>query len=160
MKREYIIGIIILVIIVSLYFSRNKIKSVLTRGYQNNNPGNIVKDGHTWTGEKATSTDKNFKQFTSMPYGYRALFTNIHAYLNVGVNTIEKIISKWAPPSENDTKAYIAAVSKSVGLSPTTPVSFTDAPTMRKIVAAISQHENGIPANMSDIDQGYKLLSV
>jgi hypothetical protein len=160
MKTSYWIIGGILIIGIILYLSRNKIKSIMTRGYTNNNPGNIVKDGKTWIGEKPVSTDKNFKQFISMPYGYRALFLNLRSYLGSGKDTIQKIITVYAPPKENDTKAYIDAVTKEVGKKPTDIISFHDTPTIRKLVAAISRHENGIPPNMDDIDHGYKLLTV
>ena len=132
----------------------------MTRGYTNNNPGNIKDEGIMWVGQKTKSTDPPFKQFVSMPYGYRALFVNLKGAINGGFNTIEKMITRYAPPTENNTKAYIAVVSKASGKKPTDILNFNDAPTMRKIVAAISAHENGIPANMSDLDEGYKLLHV
>ena len=46
--------------------------SSLPRGLRNNNPGNIRKNSDVFQGEK-TSSDREFKQFKSMAYGYRAL---------------------------------------------------------------------------------------
>ncbi len=159
MKTSYYICISIAILIIALYLSRNKIKSALTRAYKNNNPGNIRPDGKMWIGEKPHSTDPGFKQFVSMPYGYRAMFVNIKGYLANGLNTIEKIISSWAPPKDgNDTAAYITAVSKFVGKNPTDRIVWTDTPTIRKIVTAISKQESGITPNMDDIDEGYKIL--
>ena len=48
-------------------------KNELPRGLRNNNPGNIRKNSDVFQGEK-TSSDKEFKQFKSMAYGYRAIF--------------------------------------------------------------------------------------
>jgi hypothetical protein len=152
-----IIGIIVLSLI--LYFMKDKIKSAFARGLQNNNPGNIRKDGTTWKGEKSPSTDKDFKQFNTRADGYRAMFVNLRGYINGGFNTIDKIISRWAPSSENDTKAYIVAVTKQTGIDPQKTLSFTDTANIRKIVAAISQHENGVPANMDEVDSGFKILN-
>lgn len=165
------IGIALGIILIILYLSRNKIKEAMTRGYKNNNPGNIEDDGVLWIGQKAKSTDPPFKQFVSMPYGYRALFINLKGAINGGYNTINKLITRYAPPKrldaktgkwikENDTPAYIAAVSKQTGVKPDTLLNFNDAATMRKIVMAISQHENGIVPNPDDVDQGYKLLHI
>lgn len=159
MKAQYWV-IIILIAILALYLSKNKIKEVMTRAYKNNNPGNIRPDGKIWIGEKPVSTDKGFKQFVTMPYGYRAMFVNLKGYLANGFNTIEKIISRWAPSTDgNDTKAYIAAVVKKTGKKSTDQITFQDTPTLRAIVKAISEQESGIPANMDDLDQGYKLLT-
>ena len=161
MKKIHYILIAIAVILVISYLSRNKIKSVLTRAYKNNNPGNIRPDGKIWVGEKPVSTDKGFKQFVSMPYGYRAMFVNLKGYIGNGLNNIQKIISTWAPPSDgNNTVAYIAAVAKAAGKKPTDTIDFKDATTVRKIVAAISKQESGVDPNMDHINEGYKLLTV
>jgi len=156
-STHYIIGVILILVIIA-YMTKDTIKKAFTRGYTNKNPGNIIKDGQTWVGE-VPSTDKTFKQFKSMPYGYRAMWVNLRSYLNSGVDTISKIISRYAPPSENDTKAYIAAVSKSMGKSPDTKLTFTDTPAIRSLIMAISEHENGLPANRDDVDAGFKLLN-
>jgi hypothetical protein len=47
-----------------------------------------------------------------MPYGYRAGFVILHTYLVHGLNTIEKIIVRFAPPTENNTENYITSVEK------------------------------------------------
>lgn len=156
--KTHIIIAIVAVVLIALYLSRNKIRSFMTRGYINKNPGNIRPDGKQWVGEVPKSTDKEFKQFTSMPYGYRAMFVNLKGYFARGLNTIEQIISAWAPSKDgNNTKAYIAFVSKKTGIPSDKVLSF-DTATARKLVAAISQQENGIPANMDDVDAGYRLL--
>ena len=161
MKTQWIV-IIVLILVIALYLTRNKIKAAMTRAYINNNPGNIRPTNppdNPWQGEVRPSTDKGFRQFKSMPLGYRAMFVNLKGYLALGLNTVEKIISSWAPSKDhNDTAAYIAAVAKKVGKKPTDIVLWSDTATMRAIVKAISEQESGIPANMDDLDQGYKLL--
>ena len=57
--------------------------------------------------------DRAFVQFKSLEYGWRAAFylltrTYYHKYR---LYTIRGIISKWAPPTENKTEAYIAQAS-------------------------------------------------
>lgn len=79
----------------------------MTRGLRNNNPGNIRKDGTHWKGEVEPSRDAAFKQFESMAWGYRAMFKCLNTYSRkYGLDTIRKMISRWAPPSENDTDPY------------------------------------------------------
>lgn len=46
----------------------------LPRGLRNNNPGNIRRNSDVFQGEIRPSKDKSFKQFETMPYGYRAIF--------------------------------------------------------------------------------------
>lgn len=162
MKTQHIV-IAILILVLILYLSKNKIKEAMTRGYKNNNPGNIRPEqpvNKSWVGEKTPSTDKGFKQFVSMPYGYRAMFVNLKGYFANGYNTITKIISAWAPQKDNnDTAAYIAAVARFTGKDPNELLTFQDTPTIRRIVMAISKQENGLDADTADVDQGYKLLT-
>jgi hypothetical protein len=80
---------------------------MMPRGLRNNNPLNIRHSADRFRGEIA-GTDKSFKTFSSLAYGYRAAFVILGTYLSQGCNTIEKIISRWAPPAENDTESYIS----------------------------------------------------
>lgn len=74
---------------------------------RNNNPLNIRK-GEKWEGlRKDQSKDKEFCQFKSKMYGYRAAFRILKTYLGRGWNTPEKIIQHWAPECENNTEEYI-----------------------------------------------------
>lgn len=83
----------------------------LTRGLRNKNPGNIKElpgDRTQWVGERATDDDPIFEEFNSMEDGIRAaaiIFRNYQS--RYGLYTIEEMISRWAPGSENDTRAYI-----------------------------------------------------
>lgn len=80
----------------------------MTRGLRNNNPGNIRKDGTHWKGEVEPSRDAAFKQFESMAWGYRAMFKCLNTYSRkYGLDTIRKMISRWAPPSEK-TRMHIS----------------------------------------------------
>lgn len=139
-----------------------KIVTAMTRGYRNNNPGNIrltYKNGakYFWKGE-IEGTDKSFKTFKSMAYGYRAIFALLKEYISKGYNTIEKIISRYAPRGENNTNVYVTTVTKRVGITKDTKIGASDLVTLTKLVSAISFVENGLPANEVDIEEGKKLL--
>ena len=78
----------------------------MTRGLRNNNPLNIEKTrgGNPWQGEVVPSKDKRFAQFTTVAYGYRAAFKLLNNYQrNYGLDTIRKMIGRWAPSEENHT---------------------------------------------------------
>lgn len=82
------------------------------RGIKNNNPLNIRR-GQRWVGMKAKQTDSQFCQFTTMAYGFRAAFILLDKYYTAyGLDTLGKVISRWAPPSENNTAAYIDTVKR------------------------------------------------
>lgn len=70
------------------------------------NPFNIrySKTNH-WFG--CSGNFKGFAVFTHEVYAVRALFKLLINYIRKGYNTPEKIISRFAPPSENHTETYI-----------------------------------------------------
>jgi len=128
------------------------------RGLRNCNPGNIRRSGTVYKGEVLNSTDSAFKQFRDMAHGYRAVFVLLHYYkARYGLNTIRGMINRYAPSVENNTSAYIKAVSDAVGITPDTPVDVLDANTMVPIVCAISKVENGVQANIDDVLAGWNL---
>ena len=79
-----------------------------TRGFRNNNPLNIrYNKANHWIGEKRLfKKDKDFCEFQNCGYGYRAARIVLENYIKKGFNTIDKMIARFAPNNENDTKAY------------------------------------------------------
>jgi hypothetical protein len=122
----------------------------LPLGFRNNNPLNLIKSSNAWKG-KIKDPAGRFEQFCSMEYGTRAAMINIRSYMNRhGRNTIEKIISRWAPASENDTQGYIAFVSQQTGYQPDTVLSFRKE-VIFNLVDAMSQMENGAGMLVDDV---------
>lgn len=132
----------------------------MARGLNNNNPGNIRHDGVKWRGEVVLSRDKAFKQFENMAWGYRAMFHLINNYSRLhGCDTVRKIISRWAPPQDNNhTEAYIAAVCKDARVTPDGTITTTNRDVMVPIIAAMARVENGTPAVMADVNAGWELF--
>ena len=134
------------------------------RGIRNNNPGNIEK-GDPWRGlANDQSSDSRFAVFTDPVYGIRALARVLNVYRNrdglpglggPGIDTIREVISRWAPPVENDTEAYIRAVARDTGLDPEIPLQAGD---YLALIKAIIAHENGVqPYPDTLIKQGMAL---
>ena len=91
------------------------------RGLRNNNPLNIRHSADRWEGARIEQTDKSFVQFTTMAYGYRAAWKVLESYWKHFKEkreafTVENIIGRWAPPSENDTEAYVRTILRLTGL--------------------------------------------
>ena len=80
-----------------------------TRGIRNNNPFNIVISNSKWVGKIpiAQNTDGRFEQFSEMEFGVRAGIKLIKIYYQKGYKTVRQIITRYAPPIENQTEAYI-----------------------------------------------------
>lgn len=133
-------------------------KNELPRGLRNNNPGNIRRNNDVFQGEVNPSRDREFKQFKSMAYGYRAVFKILMNYQRIyKLTTIRKMIGRWAPENENNTVAYVSLVSSYSGIGPDDPISF-DREQMIRIVAGMSKVENGREAEMTDVIAGWNLL--
>lgn len=129
----------------------------MTRGYRNNNPGNIEKNKDVFQGEVIPSRDKRFKEFRTMAYGYRAMFVTLDTYRKRGLDTIDKIIHSWAPSVENHTEVYIREVEKRSGINRNKELTKYSGEDYIKIVAAMSYVENGIEADMNDVLSGFDL---
>lgn len=113
------------------------------RNIRNNNPLNLRISGAKWHGKITPSQDKEFEQFKSMLYGARAGLKNLQTHYKRGNNTIRKLVSIWAPSNENDTEAYVNAVSKRVGIRPDSVIGSEHITTLIPIAHAMSIHEGG-----------------
>ena len=91
------------------------------RGFRNNNPGNIDRGTIKWQGMAADqSSDPRFVVFTDPKWGIRAIARLMLTYSNqYGLHTVRGLIGRWAPPSENNTDAYVSSVCQWTGLHPT-----------------------------------------
>lgn len=130
----------------------------MSRGIDNCNPGNIRHSKVFYKGEVQPSQDGAFKQFSSMAWGYRAMFVLLDTYARrYGLNTIRTMISRYAPPSENNTEAYIAAVSEWTGIAADEPLNTRSRRDMVPVVVAMSRVENGLPALRHQVEEGFDL---
>lgn len=92
----------------------------LPRGIRNNNPGNLTQTSIAWVGKVPLSqnTDGRFEQFVELRYGIRAMMRDLISDIKGGKNTLNALVSEYAPAIENNTAAYINTVAAGVGLSP------------------------------------------
>ena len=133
------------------------------RGIRNNNPLNIRK-GNNWKGERHPQKDKAFEEFQTMQMGIRAGFILIRNYISgyggksKPFDTIEKVVRRWAPPSENATQKYIDFVAKDSGIDPRATLSFKDKTAMVKIVNAMIFVECGQRVDLDIIKSAYDLV--
>lgn len=129
----------------------------LPRGIRNNNPLNI-RIGNVWLGEVKNPTDPEFEQFISMRYGLRAAFVILRRYIRrYHRDTIQAIISSWAPSNENSTQNYINHVATRMRMSPMEPILYEDKETMVRLVGAMSFFENGVTIREDDISIAYDM---
>lgn len=115
--------------------------SDLPRGIRNNNPGNL--EGVTaWQGRKGM--DGPYIVFADPIMGIRALAIDLYnKNVKDGLKTINAIVSKYAPPNENDTAAYEVAVAKTLVMPQTEELDLRHRLPVFNFVRAIIAHENG-----------------
>ncbi len=122
----------------------NSYLSKMPRGIRNNNPGNLIQSASRWKGKlpKHQNKDRRFEMFISPEYGTRAMIKLLKNYITKGYNTIEKIIGRYAPKSENNTRGYINRVSSDLRVNSNTKLRPTKN-TLRQLVFSMSKVENG-----------------
>lgn len=146
-----------------------------SRGFLNNNPGNVDRSADVWQGEIRDPADPRltefqrtelvtgrFAVFAEARPGIRMLAKTLFAYRDrLGHRTVRRIINTWAPPVENDTGAYVNAVAARVGVSPDAELNLNDFKTMKALVSAIIIHEcGGMPYAGTEIDDGLLLAGL
>lgn len=116
----------------------------MARDVTDHNPLNIRRDGTQWEGLSPSQPDAEFCTFTTNAFGFRAAFRILITYADkYNLNTVQGIVGRWAPPSENDTTSYIAAVCKRTGFTPNeviAPKSWADG---SKLLYAMTEQESG-----------------
>lgn len=121
------------------------------RGLANNNPGNIrPSNQYTWQGQvgidKGPKEAAGFIQFSSPEAGIRAMTLNLLSYNEQGINTVQGIINRWSPASDQPGKSnanYVRAVATALGVKPTDTINLADPAVMQRLVPAMIQFENG-----------------
>lgn len=133
------------------------------RGIRNNNPLNIRR-GSNWKGLREVQTDPAFCQFKTMVWGIRAAFRLMRNHISGfgGTrpcrDTVAKLVSVWAPATENDTKAYISSVCKWAGCTPATRIDPHDDILIICIARAMAKVECGQWLDVQLFNDAYELL--
>tara|TARA_R110001599_G_scaffold58541_7_gene161863 strand:+ start:11253 stop:11771 length:519 start_codon:yes stop_codon:yes gene_type:complete len=122
----------------------------------NNNPGNIRTSPTNWNGE-VTEPGEEFERFSDMHMGVRASARILRTYgKKYGIDTINKIIDRYAPPEDNNPNNanYARHVSNGSGFDVDEKIDLNDPEVLMKLMRPIFQFENGQKeaAKISDAD--------
>jgi hypothetical protein len=142
------------------------------RGIRNNNPLNIRRTQSKWLGEVDSlkgKCDNAFCQFSKLCYGYRAAGKLLQTYqTKYKLYVLDKIIGRWAPPCENNTRYYATVVANQMTKELCTPIYVTslldlvrDRATLRALLVSMHLVENGqLPSAIerAAINQGISML--
>jgi len=132
----------------------------ITRGFRNNNPGNIEK-GDPWQGlckpEDMTDVQKKeprFAVFAAPKWGIRAIAVTLITYQDKhGLSTVSDLLKRWAPAFENNVTNYAKFVADKAGVGVDDQINVHEYATMRPLVEAIIRYENGYPTQK--LPKGY-----
>lgn len=124
------------------------------RGLRNNNPLNIRRHSSKWLGEVDSLNGKRdtaFCQFSSLAYGYRACAKLLRTYqTKYKLYVLSQIIGRWAPPVENNTRAYTTRVAQQMSKELGEPISVASLldltkgkATLRALIVSMQLVENG-----------------
>ncbi len=113
----------------------------LKRGERNNNPGNLNYAGQA--GAMLERSGGRFAKFQSAYDGLRAMARQLMLYAKRGINSVEGIISTWAPSSENNTGAYVNSISSRLGVDPKAALNLQNPQVLSQLMNGIIHHENG-----------------
>jgi hypothetical protein len=90
--------------------------------FQNNNPGNLMYAGQPGAVQGAGG----FAKFGTPEAGYQALVAQVQLDAGRGL-TLGQYITKYAPPSSNNTAQYIQQATQALGVSANTPLASINA---------------------------------
>lgn len=94
---------------------------------------------------RPVGSSTGFQQFDTPEAGIKAVDDQLRIYGSKHkLKTLREVISRYAPPSENDTEAYIKNVSQRTGLKPDEEIDLSN-PTIRHIISGpIILQEQGL----------------
>lgn len=120
------------------------------RGERNNNPLNLDRGTPPipWLGLAVDqSQDDRFAVFVDPQHGIRAAILNMQTHALRSTSTykiaLESLVEIWAPPSENDTRAYLLDVSWHTNLATGSTVDTSLPADVCVLVPGFIWHENG-----------------
>ncbi len=134
-------GVIFFLVVIPVALNR-------PRGIRNNNPGNLRPlPRDKWVGEVAPDTAKDgpFSRFEKPWQGWRAMTIDVLGdILKDGLNTIEKLVSEYAPALDNNEEGpYVRALVKAVAVAKDFPLNVRlHGPALLKAIATYEQGVN------------------
>jgi hypothetical protein len=105
-----------------------------------NNPGAIICSKFAKE-HGAIDAPGRFATFATWQDGVAAHKALLASYMERGYNTVRKIVSRYAPPKENHTQAYIRKVAYALNVKPNQPLSDDKLDKLQEVIASIETGE-------------------
>ncbi len=122
-----------------------------SRSWRNHNPGNLKYGTFASTNGAVAKDDGNFAIFPDYDTGFAAFKTKVT--VDYKGKTITEFLNIWAPPSENDTPAYIKYVVQQIGgnVTASTKISSLTSTQQTKMLDAMKTYEGFISGSISTL---------
>jgi hypothetical protein len=106
----------------------------LAGSVRRNNPGNI-----------RPTSGVGFNTYATPEAGLEAMAWQLRRYQNrYGLDTVRGVVGRWAPPQDNnDTEAYIRAVTRRTGFGADQRLNLNDPATLSSVMGAMITQEHG-----------------
>ena len=126
-----------------------------TYDFLKNNPGGINVGGGIGVGGRQNNPlnlrhwgmqpeNAGFAAFGSQLEGYTAGAYQLELYGKRGINSLNRIISTWAPVKDgNDVGAYVKDVAGQTGFDPNQALNLRDPAVLSPLLSAMTRHEQG-----------------
>ena len=125
-----------------------------------NNPGMLQAGPIMFIGENPEKTENNYRQFYEVVWGYRAMFRQLQAIINLRYNTIRKIVIRWEPRSREKTELCINFIVENTSIKEDEIINAEDKINLVKIVSAISHYENEEIPDATIVLRAWELLPI
>lgn len=131
-----------------------------TLATRNNNPLNIRYSGNNWVG-KGDDNGSGFEQFDTADHGFRAGLKLMRNHIANGNDTLQSLISKWAPAADkNDPVQYAQSVSQQTGIPVDAKLNPNDPQQMTAVARAMAKQEGyGAPVSDSQLNRAWSSLN-
>lgn len=130
------------------------------RGIRNNNPGNIEDGPFAKSQRGYKGSDGRFAVFDTPDSGAAAQGSLLRSYGARGINNVEGIVNRWAPPSENDTGGYVQFVAQRLGVDPKAQLDLSDERVLSRLQQAMADKENGEGGSLAAMSDAELMASL
>lgn len=95
-----------------------------------------------------------------MEWGLRAAAITLRTYIKkYRLNTVQSIIMRWAPPTENNTSSYIKTVASHLSFSSVEPIRFEQRDRVCELLRCMAYVETGQWLFIDLIRRGYDMAT-
>jgi hypothetical protein len=124
-----------------------------SRGIRLNNPGNLTYAGQPGASrEGGAPGERDEAAFPSPAAGLLAMANQLELYSSRGLNNLTALLTRYAPPGENDTGAYIQDVAGQMHVGSSQSLNLHDPTVLSNLMNAMIHHENaGNPYRPQDV---------